>query len=504
MDIRRQTLAVLALTGALAAVASPSFAETIQVGPADDLATALTGLSPGDEVVLGDGTHDLGNGIDTTLDGNEDAPIVIRAEDGARPVLAAESADTVLSFAGNHFTLSGFEVTATATALALDAENVVVRDLLISEGTVGVDCARCLEVTLADIEVTSLDGEAAFLLGETDDSTIDHNWIHDLAGTTDGIRFASPGGGNVVRDNVVSSVGGVGIAVTDDPTAAAFNAVQANWVTDSGGHGIRLVGRARIVNNVVLRAGSAGIFGRLGAEGAAEIAVLHNTVIDATEPCFRAEDWALSSGDVVLANNALYCDGGDAIRFDDGGGFATIAGNVYLGAADRPGDSSLGDGLDDFESPGDDNYFPATESSLIDAGDPLFTVSVDFNDGLREMSAPDAGAYERTAETNPIPNPGGGFKPDTGELPGDALPPGDAGPTDDAGPMGDAGPDAGGTGSSGRATVGSTTGFDERDDGCCSTTSRAPLPLTIVLLLFGIAALRRRLPGAAQNDEPGS
>jgi formylglycine-generating enzyme required for sulfatase activity len=101
---------------------------------------------------------------------------------------------------------------------------------------------------------------------------------------------------------------------------------------------------------------------------------------------------------MVFANNVVYTDGGEALRFPNGSRGVTVAGNVLLGETSGvEGGFVRGRGLEDFEDlawdGGKRNAAPRKGSPADGAGDERFRVAVDLAGRPREGRAA-AGASE--------------------------------------------------------------------------------------------------------------
>jgi len=112
----------------------------------------------------------------------------------------------------------------------------------------------------------------------------------------------------------------------------------------------------------------------------------------------------------VLANNAVYCDGGSyAISSMTG---VTVTGNVIFPATSmlpssgyRVGRSTAQDLIDAASR----NVYPTATSPMIDAGTASWVTALDFN-GTARSGVPDAGAYTWTGPSNPGWTVGPGLK----------------------------------------------------------------------------------------------
>ncbi len=191
-----------------------------------------------------------------------------------------------------------------------------------------------------------------------------------------------------------------------------------------------------------------------------------------------------------LANNALYCAGGTAIRWggdEPGISVASLAGNVVLGGGGGRGASAGASVAEDLGDPSRGLVYPPAGSSLIGAADPAQAAADDFNAAPRDDGAPDVGAYERSVETNPGWMIGEGFK----DVPM-APPPEDAGASPDAG-----GPDAGAGSDAGDAAPdvgGMDTGADDGGGGGCGCVAAGSSDVATWLLLLMLFARRHHRP----------
>ena len=86
-------LPALATAGFVCSAASSAFAKVTELGPGDDVETALNAQKPGDELVLRGGTYTLADAWHLTMKGTEAMPIVVRAKDGEKPKGEKKNAD---------------------------------------------------------------------------------------------------------------------------------------------------------------------------------------------------------------------------------------------------------------------------------------------------------------------------------------------------------------------------------------------------------------------------
>jgi hypothetical protein len=151
-------------------VASRAGAATVEVTPADDVEAAINAALPGDEIVLAGGTYSLTERLGISVSGTADAPIVIRAEQGERPVFYREVADQNV-----------IDVN--------DASYLVFRGLEISGGSHGLRLVQASFVTIEDCEIhdTADVALSANSGGSYEALRILRNHIHDTNGTGEGM-----------------------------------------------------------------------------------------------------------------------------------------------------------------------------------------------------------------------------------------------------------------------------------------------------------------------------
>jgi hypothetical protein len=527
--------AIVALLASLA-TAAPARAATYHIRPGDDFKARLRALVAGDEAILHAGTYDTGGFFEVTWSGTAERPIVVRAADGERPVLRGVSTQNVLNLGGTHFVLRGLEIVGGSHGIRLtNTADATFEDLRIhGTGDVGFSCNRpgitCARLTIRGCEIydTAGTGEGMYL-GCNDgtctfrDSIVERNYLHDLrAGSQgDGIEVKTGSFGNVIRDNVIVRSKYPAITIYGYAGDGPPNVVERNLIWGTEDNGIQLVGQAIVRNNLVIGAGASGIASK-PSQGfrPSHAVIVHNTVLGAGDACLRMNEWGGESGNVV-ANNALYCPGGIAMRASTGTGSASIAGNVVVGSlmSVSSGTSPGRSPAMDFEDAARGNLYPAAGSPLVGTAATAHAALDDFDLRLRDDGAPDVGAYERTAAgrawvvaetfkglgaTPPpldagVPDAGpsdAGARPDAGDAPDGGRVVEDGGPFFDAGGRYDAGDAVGlGPGADARSPTGA-------EDGGCSCSvpaaarARACLNVPLALgLITGLAltARRRRL-----------
>jgi hypothetical protein len=236
---------------------------------------------------------------------------------------------------------------------------------------------------------------------------IENNYIHDLAGDqNDGIEVKYRSHSNLIRNNVITHANqGAGypcILVYGGGTAV--NTVEGNVMWNCG-EGIYAVSDAVIRNNIVFNSGN-GIasYPHAAVPQMRNLTITNNTVYN-SDDCLFLRWSGLTKG--ILANNAVYCAGKNALNASGLAGSATvvrsnyIAGNMSGGSIDNSRFFNGGTATNAFVDPTTSNFWPIRNSMLRNAADPAYVSSFDFNETSR-TSPFDVGAYETEGfATNP-------------------------------------------------------------------------------------------------------
>lgn len=507
---------ICALLGAFAALflSTTGFAATVQIAPGDDLLSAANALSPGDELVLGDGTYEMSARFLLSLRGSAQAPIVIRAADGAAPLIHRPN--------------------ASQNIWDIDAEHLILRGLRFSGGSAGLRFLHAQHVTLEACEIfdtadvalrmndtsqnyaqntiidnhihhTSGTGEGMYLgcnqngcqLSET---LIARNYIHHTNGPGvsqgDGIEIKEGSWGNTIRDNVIHDTAYPCILTYSTAGNGPANIIDRNAMWACGDHGIQTSQDASITNNIILSAANSGIALQPHQAGApTNLVIAHNTVFSSSDALALRG----AAGDVLIANNAAYSGGASALLLKGDLSAVVVRANVGVGAINGPdGGLSAGDTDADFvdahAGAGVMNVFPAAGGALIAAGDTAHVLDFDFN-GTPRQGVADIGAYRFDAAGNPGWTIAPEFKDTPAaepEIPDDS----DAGATDvgladtrsdDTASTPDAMPDASPSDVQNAADGHTQTpGEKPSSEGCGCNTPAQPTPFQGILFLAAI------------------
>ena len=425
---------------ALALLAGPARALTVNVSPGDDLASVTASLAAGDEIVFADGVYPVTSTLSWTGAGTQQAPIVLRAATGARPIIELNANKD-----GNW---------ASEIAYLSDASFVELRGIVFRGGSgwdadgtsfSGLVLSNTSDVVLQDVEVSDTGRDSLVLSNDNtrlaatrlhlhdtrdgdglyagcgdascwlSDSVIANAWIHGIRGQRHALYLAHGAQGNSIVDTVVYDVEYRGLYLGSTESGAP-NIVERDAFWQIGNWAMTVYGAARVRNNLVFQAG-AGIYAADPDRGTySNVVISYNTVVDTDDNALQLEDWTNASG-MVLSSNAL-CnpigmavevgrdagDTGASVPFSD----ARITNNVVCGYVSGlsvdEGQILAGDGWGDFLDVPGWSLYPSQDSVLRDAGDPAgeaWVPDVDFNGTPRSGAAPDAGAYEWTQADNP-------------------------------------------------------------------------------------------------------
>lgn len=405
-------------------------AATVDVYPGDDIVSLTSSLNAGDEFVFHDGTYALATYPTWTGTGTSDAPIVLRAAEGESPVLeiaaggalAVISAATFLEVRGLQFQFGATWEEDSSTGVYIDdSTDITFTDCTVTQvrGTLLYVTGNSSRLTVTDNHLHGNVAGHGLYIGCSDascwlsDSTISHNWIHDVDYEYgSGIYLDQGGQGNTIEDNVVYNIGYRALNVYS-AEGGEPNVVEGNAVWNAYDVGINARGASRVRNNVVFNIDGIGIKSADNSRDTLDdVVISFNTVANTTGYGVSIEDWVGREGN-VFANNAVCNPTGYGVYYEDSTDTGTVdgsvlSGNVVCGLVDGldplDGSFSPGGGYDDFSDAEGWDFYPSSGSNLVDVGDPsgdTWVPETDFNGVARQGDAPDVGAYERTDSSNP-------------------------------------------------------------------------------------------------------
>lgn len=409
-------------------LALTALAADLTVSPGDDLAAFTAALGPGDVITFEDGTYEIPGALEWSGLGTESEPILLKAADGATPVLrlaggawvARVRESTFLEIRGLVFehAEAHFEAERAGGLVVDDSSDVLVQDCVIRHvgGTALYLAGDNARVTVRGTRIhDTRDGSGVYVgCGDascwTQDSLFEGNWIHDVRGDNSrGLLVEAGGQGLTIVDNVIHRTGHQGLVLSSAELGTP-NVVEGNVIWGAVHAGVRLTGAAVVRNNLVFDVDGVGISADDNDRGTMEdLVISHNTVVDTTDWGVRIDDWAGYPG-MVFANNAVTNPTGLAFHVDDDdldeGNLVT--GNVMSGYVDGLDPEAAafvpGSGWADYEDVAAWDFYPAADSALIGAGSPVseaWVPQVDFNGLPRDGDSPEAGAYEFAGSGNP-------------------------------------------------------------------------------------------------------
>lgn len=505
----------LSLFGSLAFGAGVAQAAVIEVGPSDDVESAMNALQPGDELVLQGGDYTLTDAWHISIAGTAAAPVIVRAKDGEVPHLNRPTADqNIIDFDDvQYLEIRGIRFSGGSHGLRFITANfVTVEDCeVFNTGDVAISANsggdyEGLKFIHNHIHDTNGTGEA-FYIGcnenacRVHDSLFEGNYIHHTNGPSveqgDGIEIKEGSYNNIVRDNVIHDTNYPCILTYSTVGNGGPNILERNVMWNCGDHAIQSAADVIIRNNIILGAAAYGIANQQHQNGSpSNIEIMFNTILNSGD-AIRSSG---ITGSVVIANNAVYSETGSAISVSGSLGGVVVAGNVGEGglsgvsAGLAPGNLAMDFIGANYGGQVPNDVFPKAGSALIGAGDTQYMVTDDFNGTLRSGVA-DVGAYV-FADANPGWTLAAGFKDETPVTGGSGGTGGGTGGSSTGG-SGNGGSPNGGSGGGGASTGtgGSKAGGAGDDDGGCGcrvgseSGSRAWAAL---LLGLSVALLSRR------------
>jgi hypothetical protein len=228
-------------------------------------------------------------------------------------------------------------------------------------------------------------------------SVVALNHCYDTSGASqgDGIEVKQGSHTNWIAENHVHDTNYPCLLVygTD---GLGINLVERNDLHNSKDNTLQVQGEAVVRNNVIMAGLNAG-FASTDHQGlSVNLTFVHNTIVNDGRAA-NLSSWNGRAG-MVFANNAVYSQSAESIRFPSGSSGVTLAGNIVLGSVvGASGGTTNGTDLDDFTNVAWDatsrNALPSAARPLIGAGAAAHAVEKDFTGAARTLPV-DAGAYE--------------------------------------------------------------------------------------------------------------
>lgn len=318
--------------------------ETITLSPDEDWFRVLhgEGLSPGDIVELTAGRYQDERRLSMKHKGTANAPITIRAREGAAVVFMRPDANqnSINLDGASHLRLTGIEITGGAAGIRIsrtpssndEVVGIQIHDCYLHDlGGVAITCNepgttyRQCHFTGNHIHHTSGHGEAFYLGGNNatakfHDGRIERNYIHHLNGASisqgDGIEIKDGSSGNRVVANVIHDTHYPGIT-TYGSGGGPVNRIERNLIWNTRDHGIQAAADAIINNNTIAMTGQAGIYSR-DHQGAVcgNLTITRNVIFHTQDAAIRINNEQGSEEPTVIEirHNQLHPQDGDAMR----------------------------------------------------------------------------------------------------------------------------------------------------------------------------------------------
>jgi hypothetical protein len=379
------------------------------------LAQAVGALKPGDMLKISPGRYSIARKFDVDLQGTEEAPIwIVGADPDRLPVITRpDSRQNVMNVGGRSLTqyvcFGRLEFTGGSTLIRFyDCHHLWLHQChLHHAGHEGITAnardTSHLFITrnhFHDFTNAGATGEAMYLGGNLGKavmsySVIAENHVHDCGGTQgDGIEIKQGSHHNwIVRNHVHDT--NYPCIIAYGTGGSGINVIERNICYRSNDNVLQVQGEAIVRNNLLCAArGSA--FASTDHQGkTSRLTFVHNTIISQRRGA-NLSSWNDRQG-MIFANNVVYTDGGEAIRFPGGAERVTVSGNLVLGRVSVVNEGFVvGTGLGDFADAswdGGKRYAKLTqESPFIGRADAKYSVEFDIT-GSKRSGRPTAGAF---------------------------------------------------------------------------------------------------------------
>ena len=376
------------------------------------LAAAIAALIPGDRLEISGGEYSLDPFFTIDLAGTAMAPIWIAAQSGELPTFTRPDAlENVVNIgtgsAARYLVLEALEISGGAIGVSIeDGENIWLNANSIN-GTGGRGVAATtistdsLYITRNTIRDTGGPGQGIALgapsgLFICTNSVIAQNQVYDCNGATGaGIQISQGSYGNWIVENLVHDCDWPCILLggTD---GNPINIVERNMTYRSGDNLIEVQSEALVQNNLMMN-GLQGFTSRPTNDLVSDLTFIHNTIINPGRGA-NLTGWNNRPG-LVFANNVVYSQTADAVRFVSGSTGVDVRGNVRLGNLVNVSATGFvtGIGLQDFV---DVNWTatnrdatPEGSGPIIGTGDALYALPVDITNAARVMPL-EAGCFD--------------------------------------------------------------------------------------------------------------
>jgi hypothetical protein len=380
------------------------------------LARAIADLKPGDMLKISAGRYSIARKFDVDLQGTPEAPIWIVAADPEHlPIITRpdrqQNVMNVGSRSATQYVCFGrLEFTGGGTLIRLyDCHQLWLHQChLHHAGHEGIT-ANSVDTSHLYItgnhfhDFTQPDATCeAMYLGANHGkavmsySVIADNHVHDCGGKQgDGIEVKQGSHHNwIVRNHVHDTKYPCIIAYGTG--SRGINLIERNVCYRSNDNVMQVQGDAIVRNNLLLAARGAGFASTDHQEKTVHLTFVHNTIVTPSRGT-NLSSWNDRAG-MVFANNVIYTDGGEAVRFPGGSEGVTFSGNVVLGRVSGIRQGFVeGRDLEDFLDVSWDatkrNARPSRDGPFLGRADSEHVIEFDIT-GARRGERPTAGAFD--------------------------------------------------------------------------------------------------------------
>ena len=382
-----------------------------------NLASAISGLVPGQKLRISSGTYTIEAKFDVVLQGSPTAPIWIEGSNPldmpviTRPDNSQNDMNVGESGPAQYLCFRWIEFTGGKDLIKLyDCMNIWIDMCVIHDGDgVGIS-ANSVDTSYLYITRNEIyqpgnagdSGEGMYLGGNYGSvkmswSVIAMNWVHDTYGSLegDGIEIKQGSHHNWIVGNLVHDTNYPCI-IAAGTYGVGENVIENNRLHNSNDHTLQVQGDAIVRNNLIMAGTQNGFFSMDYQGSVQNLQFVHNTIIT-SGPGATLRNWSGKTG-MVFANNVVYSELADSINFSNGSSGVSLAGNVVLGSVQGTGSGFVfGNGLGDFSNAtwnaSQIDASPSPGSAVRNQGDSLYWVLFDMNLEIRTLPL-DAGAYE--------------------------------------------------------------------------------------------------------------
>jgi hypothetical protein len=383
------------------------------------LVAAMNARTAGQKLVIGAGTYSISSAFNLNIAGTVTAPIFIEAATGATVIFNQTNAGQNIMQVGNGFAaryvaLRGIEWTGGSELRFYDCANIwfdrnKVHDTGDAALTTNTNNTDHMYITRNEIWNTGGTGEGMYL-GANNGTVIMHtsiialNHVHDTDGASvtqgDGIEVKQGSYGNLIAENLVHDCNYPCILVYGT-AGQAQNIVERNVCYNSADNTMQIQGECMVRNNLIM-SGVNTAFTSTDHQGTStNLQVLHNTIITSGR-AMNLGSWNARTN-MVLANNVIYSQTLESIRFPSGSSGVTLAGNVVFGSVVGASTgfvttANTGNPLADFTSvtwnATSRNALPVTGCTIIGAGNATHAVANDITGATRATQL-ESGCYDK-------------------------------------------------------------------------------------------------------------